>query len=76
MSDALKDWVEVIPGKGELKETAQMLLAIAEDPALVRTEGNGTTFLVPGWVADSFVTPAPPPPPPRKRAPRAPKNEE
>ena len=75
MSDALKDWVEVIPGTGELKETAQMLLAIAGDPALVRTEGNGTTFLVPTWVADSFVTPAPPPPP-RKRAPRAPKTEE
>ena len=71
------DWVPVIPATGELKETAQMLLAIAEDPALVRTDGNGTSFLVPQWVADSFVTPAPPTTsPPRKRAQRAPKNEE
>lgn len=71
------DWVPVIPATGELKETAQMLLAIADNPALVRTDGNGTSFLVPQWVADSFVTPAPPStPPPRKRASRAMKTEE
>lgn len=71
------EWVPVIPASGELKETAQMLLAIADDPALVRTDGNGTSFLVPKWVADSFVTPAPPTiSPPRKRAQRARKSED
>lgn len=67
------EWVPVIPGAGMLKETAQMLLAIAQDPALVRTDGNGTSFLVPQWVADSFTTPTPSP---RKRASRARKSED
>lgn len=53
-------WVPVIPGAGELKETAKVLLLIAGDPALVRTDGNGTEFLVPEWVADAFTAPAEP----------------
>lgn len=73
MSLGTEGWVPVVPGAGELKETAQLLLAIAQDPALVRTDGNGTSFLVPEWVAHSFVTPAEPP---KKRAPRARKTEE
>ena len=72
MSHGTEGWVPVIPGAGLLKETAQMLLAIAQDPALVRTDGNGTEFLVPSWVADSFAAPAKPP---QKRAPRARKTE-
>lgn len=50
-------WVPVIPGAGELKETAKVLLLIAGDPALVRTDGNGTEFLVPQWVAAAFTAP-------------------
>lgn len=66
-------WVPVVPGAGELKETAKVLLLIAGDPALVRTDGNGTEFLVPGWVADAFTAPAGTP---KKRAPRARKIED
>lgn len=61
------DWVPVISGAGELKETAKVLLLIANDPALVRTDGNGTEFLVPQWVADAFTAPAEPK---KQRAPR------
>lgn len=67
------DWITVVPGAGELKETARVLLLIADDPALVRTSGNGTEFLVPVWVADAFTAPAEPP---KKRAPRARKSED
>lgn len=66
-------WVPVIPGRGELKETAKVLLLIANDPALVRTDGNGTEFLVPQWVADAFTAPAEPA---RKRNTRHRKTEE
>lgn len=66
-------WVPVVPGADELKETAKVLLLIAGDPALVRTDGNGTEFLVPEWVADAFTTPAEPV---RRRNSRARKTEE
>lgn len=77
MTDRFKDWVPVVPGRGELRETASALLAIAGDRALVRTEGNGTEFLVPVWVAEKFTAPEPidPPEPPRRRS-RAKKSEE
>lgn len=67
------DWVPVIPGQDGIKAAAQELLTIAGDPALVRTAGNGTEFLVPSWVADAFVSP---PAPEKKRAPRARKSED
>lgn len=60
------NWVSVIPGRGELKETAKVLLLIAGDPALVRTDGNGTEFLVPDWVASSFTAPVAPTTPKRR----------
>lgn len=61
------DWAPIVPGAGELKETAKVLLLIAGDPALVRTDGNGTEFRVPQWVADAFTAPAEPK---KQRAPR------
>jgi hypothetical protein len=73
MSDLFKDWVSVIPASGELKETARELLTLAGDPSLVRTDGNGTEFLVPAWVADAYTTPSPAP---RKRAARPKPSEE
>lgn len=74
MTDRFKDWVPVVPGKGELGETARALLAIAGDTSLVRTEGNGTEFLVPSWVAERFTAPEEPQTP-RRRG-RAKKSEE
>lgn len=68
MSIGTDGWVPIVPGAGELKETAKVLLLIAGDPALVRTDGNGTEFLVPQWVADTFTTPVQAAP--KKRAPR------
>jgi hypothetical protein len=37
-----------------VKETAIVLLALAESPADVRTGGNGSEFLVPPYLADRF----------------------
>ena len=76
MSSRYSDWVEVIPGQGALRETAAALLRLAGDPRLVRTESNGTTFLVPPDVAEAFTAPAEPAPPetPRRR-PRAKKED-
>lgn len=68
MSDRYAGWVSVVPAAGKLTETARELLTLAGDPSLVRTDGNGTEFLVPSWVADAYTTPTPPPPPPKKRA--------
>lgn len=73
MSDRYADWVPIVPGAGELKETARALLSIG-GPANVRTEDNGTTFSVPPWVAEQFTTPEQPTAP--KRRPRARKSEE
>lgn len=52
-------WVVVIPAPGQVAETARALLAIAPDPAEVRTQRGGTEFLVPADVAEQFNTPAP-----------------
>ena len=50
----VKDWAVVVPARGEVRETAQALLALADSPADVRTDGNGTEFLVPPYLADRF----------------------
>lgn len=44
----------VIPPPGELKETAQLLLQLADSPADVLTISNGTQFEVPDAVADAY----------------------
>jgi hypothetical protein len=51
------DWVNVIPAKGEVKETARALLDIATDPGHVLTARGGSEFLVAPYVADAYNTP-------------------
>ena len=57
MSNLFDTWQTVVPAPARVKEAARELLAIAGDSSLVRTDGNGTTFLVPAWVAEMFVSP-------------------
>lgn len=75
MTDRFKDWVPVLPARGGAGDAARALLDIAGDPSLVRTDGNGTEFLVPAWVAERFTAGAPASEPPVRRR-RAKKNEE
>jgi len=64
------DWTTVVPAPGEIKAVARELLALAASPADVRTDGNGTEFRIPPYLADLYTAPAAP-----KRR-RAPKKEE
>jgi hypothetical protein len=64
------DLVSIIPGPGEVKETAKLLLSLADDPAHVRTDGNGSEIRVPGYLADRYTESFKP------RAPRRRKKEE
>ena len=50
----MRDWATVVPPAAELKATAIVLLALADSPADVRTDGNGTEFLVPPYLADRY----------------------
>lgn len=54
-----KGWVTVVPGKGQIGEVARALLALADSPADVRTDGNGSEFLIPPYLADLYNQPAP-----------------
>ena len=63
----------VVPGKGEVRETARLLLSLADHPRDVLTQGNGTRFSVPEYLAARYeraVNPAPK----RRRTPK--KDEE
>lgn len=51
---SVKDWTVVVPAAGDVKETARALLALAGSPADVRTDGNGSEFLVPPELADRY----------------------
>lgn len=69
----IRDWVPVIPGEGETKAVAILLLALADDPRDVRTGGNASEFLVAPYVAERFTRPVadpfatePDPAPPRR----------
>lgn len=53
------DWVDVIPGPGQVKEAAQALLALARVPGDVRTTAGGTEFRIPPYLADLYHAPAP-----------------
>jgi hypothetical protein len=57
MSDWYEQWVEVIPAPGQIEDTARALLGLAEDPNHVLTQGNGSHFLVPLYLADAYNTP-------------------
>lgn len=51
-------WVHVIPARGEIAATAAELLALARDPRDVRTDGNGSEFVVPPYLAELYNAPA------------------
>jgi hypothetical protein len=57
MNDWYERLIEVIPAPGQIVETAQALLALADDPAHVLTQGNGDWFLVPPYIADAYNKP-------------------
>jgi hypothetical protein len=44
----------IIPGEGQLKETAQLLLSLADDVSEVRTVNAGNAFEVPDDLADAY----------------------
>ena len=50
----MKDWTVVVPPAAEVKATAQALLALADSPADVRTDGTGNEFMVPPYLADRY----------------------
>ena len=57
-----RDWVTVVPGREAVKETVRELLALADAPSDVRTQGNGDEFLIPPYLADRYqasLAPAP-----------------
>jgi hypothetical protein len=51
---SVKDWTVVVPPTGDVKAVAQALLALANSPADVRTDGNGAEFLIPPYLADRY----------------------
>lgn len=63
---ALDDWVHIVPGKEGPKVAASLLLELAVSPRDVRTESNGTEFLVPPYLAELY-NPTPVPAPKRRR---------
>lgn len=53
------DWTAVIPAPGQIMDVAKALLALADDPRDVRTDGNGSEFRIPPYLADRYNAPAP-----------------
>lgn len=76
MTKRFDDWLPVIPAPGTLKQVAKELLALAGDPSLVRTDGNGTEFLVPADLARRYLNTPEPVDTPKPRRTRAKRNEE
>jgi hypothetical protein len=62
------DWQPIVPGAGEAQEVARLLLALADDPAHVRTQRGGSEFLVPPYLAARFTEPEPKPKTTKPRA--------
>ncbi|TRV72547.1 hypothetical protein FKN01_29590 [Streptomyces sp. 130] len=67
----MTEWQPIVPGAGEAQEVARLLLALADDPAHVRTQRGGSEFLVPPYLAEKFVQPEPEPEKPKTTKPRA-----
>lgn len=64
---SLNEWVTVVPGRGErIRDVARALLALADDPAHVRTAKTGNEFLVHPLVAEKYHRPAQPAPEPER----------
>lgn len=59
-------WVPIIPGAGETRDVAILLIALADDPQHVRTVRGGSEFLVAPYVAERFTRPDPAPAPSRR----------
>jgi hypothetical protein len=59
----LDSWVTIVPAPGDVKEVARALLALADSPADVRTQGTGNEFRVPPYLAERYTNP----PRPRRR---------
>jgi hypothetical protein len=66
----MDDWTRIVPDREYVKETASTLLALARSPQDVRTAAGGTEFLIPPYLADLYLTPAPEveAPKPRRRS--------
>ena len=60
------DWTTVVPGPGQVKETARALLALARDPKDVYTAGGGMEFRIPPYLAELYNAPAEAPKPRRR----------
>lgn len=50
----MESQVRVIPARGDLRDTARLLLDLADDPQDVRTVNGGAEFEVPEYLADKF----------------------
>lgn len=61
-----KDWVLILPAEGKFKETIRELLALADSPTDVRTQGN-TDLLVAPYVAAALDRPKSEPRPRSRR---------
>lgn len=57
------DWITIHPGAQGAAAVARELLALAESPQHVATDGNGSEFRVPPYLADLYTAP----PKPRRR---------
>lgn len=53
------DWTTVVPAPDRIQETARALLALARSPQDVRTDGNGSEFRIPPYLADLYTRPVP-----------------
>jgi hypothetical protein len=58
----MSDWTTVIPGPGMVQETARALLALADRPEDVMTQGGGNEFRIPPYLATRYEAPADPAP--------------
>lgn len=54
MTARFDDWVTVVPPDGLVKETARVLVDLAEHSSQVRTLGTGNEFLVHPDVASAY----------------------
>lgn len=60
-------WINIAPEQGgDIPTLARALLALAHVSSHVVSQGNGSEFLVPQYLADAYMTP-PEAPKPRRR---------
>ncbi|MFE4535689.1 hypothetical protein ACFRKB_11475 [Streptomyces scopuliridis] len=54
METLMSEHSRVVPPPGEIKDTARLLLELADDPQDVRTVAGGGEFVVPAELADAY----------------------